>query len=132
MPHTVIVPIHNEAAVLRRSLGGMIEGLPDTIEILAVCNGCTDESADIARSFAPRVEVIELDEAPEALRALGIGRANFAHREGTETVYSKPGPDGVGTEDLPAAVNAQAALRGDDRQRLANATTFFGEAEKSR
>lgn len=67
----VIVPACNEAAVIERTLAPLssaaVEGF---IELVVVCNGCTDNSADVARSV-PGVRVVELTKGskPAALNA---------------------------------------------------------------
>jgi glycosyltransferase involved in cell wall biosynthesis len=67
----VIVPAYNEAAVIKRTLaplsGAAVDG---TIELIVVCNGCTDDTAEVARSV-PGVRVVELEQGskPAALNA---------------------------------------------------------------
>lgn len=67
----VIIPAYNEAAVIERTLsplsGAAAEGF---IELIVVCNGCTDDTADVARDI-PGVKVLELAEGskPAALNA---------------------------------------------------------------
>lgn len=58
---SVVIPAYNEAKVIERCLTRMLEGAePDELEIVVVCNGCTDETARRARSVHdPRVKVIE-------------------------------------------------------------------------
>jgi hypothetical protein len=68
---SVAIPAHNESAVIGRCLDALLGGLqPGELEILVVCNGCTDETADLVRSKWPSVQVIEITEAskPAALR----------------------------------------------------------------
>ncbi len=67
LPISVIVPAHNEAAVLAATLEAVIG---DGIQVIVVCNGCTDDSASIARRFP--VEVVEIDEASKTA-ALNVG-----------------------------------------------------------
>jgi hypothetical protein len=71
---TVVIPAHDEESGLRRLLPLLLDGdREDALRIVVVCNGCTDASADVARSF-PGVEVIELAEASKAA-ALSAGAA---------------------------------------------------------
>lgn len=68
----VIIPVHNEAAVIGRTLRVLaplvaVEG----IELIVVCNGCTDETAEIARGF-PGVQVLET-ERPSKTGAMNLG-----------------------------------------------------------
>jgi glycosyltransferase involved in cell wall biosynthesis len=68
----VIMPAHNEAAVIARSLAALTEGGAPDFEIIVVCNGCSDATAEIARGFAPAVTVIETD-VPSKTNALNLG-----------------------------------------------------------
>jgi hypothetical protein len=67
----VIVPAYNEAAVIKRTLaplsGAAVDGM---IELIVVCNGCTDDTAEVARSVQG-VQVVELEQGskPAALNA---------------------------------------------------------------
>ncbi|SEL11967.1 glycosyltransferase family 2 protein [Rhodococcus maanshanensis] len=62
-PHrrgSVIVPAYNEATVIERTLAPLSRAAVDGfIEIIVVCNGCTDGTADVARAV-PGVQVVEL------------------------------------------------------------------------
>ena len=68
----MIIPAHNEAAVISRCLERLFTGLaPGELEVIVVCNGCHDETAALARSCAQPVRVLELSSASKsaALRA---------------------------------------------------------------
>lgn len=67
----VIIPAYNEAAVIERTLYPLSEAAAGGfIELIVVCNGCTDATADVARSI-PGAKVLELVEGskPAALNA---------------------------------------------------------------
>ncbi|HEY9293783.1 MAG TPA: glycosyltransferase [Microlunatus sp.] len=67
----VIIPAHNEEAVIGRTLAGLASlGRSAAVDVLVVCNGCTDATADIARGYSG-VTVIEAEAAskPAALNA---------------------------------------------------------------
>ena len=52
----VIIPAHNEAAVIARCLDTLLEPpRPDRLDVVVVANGCTDDTADRARAFGPPV-----------------------------------------------------------------------------
>jgi glycosyltransferase involved in cell wall biosynthesis len=69
---SVVLPAHNEASVIRRSLERLMEGFAlGEIDAVVVCNGCTDNTAEIARSIAG-VRVIETDVASKT-NALNLG-----------------------------------------------------------
>jgi len=70
----VIIPAHNEAGVIARTLTALaplaaLEG----VEVIVVCNGCQDDTASIARRFAG-VTVLETDRGSKPL-ALNLGDA---------------------------------------------------------
>jgi glycosyltransferase involved in cell wall biosynthesis len=60
---SIVIPAHNEARVIGRLLSGLLAGAEvGELEVIVVCNGCTDGTAEIARGAGPDVRVIELDE----------------------------------------------------------------------
>lgn len=72
---TVIVAAHNEERGIGRLLDALTSGAAvGEVKITVVCNGCSDRTADVARSFAPWVEVIELPE-PSKRKAQRAGDA---------------------------------------------------------
>ncbi len=65
------MPAYNEAALIKRTLAPLRRAAVDGyIELIVVCNGCTDDTADLARSV-PGARVLELAQAskPAALNA---------------------------------------------------------------
>jgi len=55
-----VIPAHNEGKVLGRCLRSITkDAKPGEIEIVVVCNGCSDRTSWIARSFGPPVKVVE-------------------------------------------------------------------------
>jgi exopolysaccharide biosynthesis WecB/TagA/CpsF family protein len=76
---SIIVPAHDEAAVLSERLGPLAAALDGTgAELIVVANGCTDQTAVAARQL-PGVRVIELAEAskPAALNAGDRAASSF-------------------------------------------------------
>lgn len=71
---TVIVPAHNEGAVIGRLLSALLEtrSSSDPLDIVVACNGCTDDTASIARSFGAPVRVVEIAK-PSKQEALRVG-----------------------------------------------------------
>jgi glycosyltransferase involved in cell wall biosynthesis len=70
---SVVIAAHNEADVI----GGLLNALTcnrsnDQLDIVVVCNGCRDHTADIARGFGPSVRVVETDVASKP-NALNLG-----------------------------------------------------------
>lgn len=69
---SVVMPAHDEAAVLRERLGSLVGSLPPgSVEVVLVANGCSDDTADVARTI-PGVRVLELTEASKTA-ALNAG-----------------------------------------------------------
>jgi GT2 family glycosyltransferase len=67
----VIIPAYNEAAVIKRTLAPLSRAAVDGyIELVVVCNGCTDDTGDVARSV-PGTQVLEMEQGskPAALNA---------------------------------------------------------------
>lgn len=67
----VIIPAYNEEAVIERTLAPLSQAAIDGyIELIVVCNGCTDRTAAVARRVLG-VQVLELDKGskPAALNA---------------------------------------------------------------
>jgi len=70
----IIIPAHNEAAVIACTLESIapLTAL-DSIEVIVVCNGCTDSTADVVRRVGG-VQIVELGEGSKT-KALNAGDA---------------------------------------------------------
>lgn len=69
---SVVIPAHNEESVIARCLSALHRGVEqDTLEIIVVCNGCSDRTADVARTFEG-VKVLEIPR-PSKVAALNSG-----------------------------------------------------------
>jgi glycosyltransferase involved in cell wall biosynthesis len=66
---SVVIPAHDEANVIGRGLDRLFRTLDAAVEVIVVCNGCTDDTAAVARGSGHPLTVLELDEASKA-RAL--------------------------------------------------------------
>ena len=70
---SIVIPARNESLVIARALAAMTSGAaPGEIDVIVVCNGCTDNTAAIARSLGPPVRVIETEVGNKA-NALNLG-----------------------------------------------------------
>lgn len=57
---SVLLCVHNEAGRIGARLQNLLSlGWPGTVEIIVVCDGCTDNTAAIAREFGPEIKVLE-------------------------------------------------------------------------
>jgi glycosyltransferase involved in cell wall biosynthesis len=70
---SIVVPAHNESSVIARTLSQWVTNpASDDIGVVVVCNGCTDDTASVARRFGPTVRVVESDIASKT-HALNLG-----------------------------------------------------------
>ncbi|NMO57803.1 glycosyltransferase family 2 protein [Actinoplanes sp. TBRC 11911] len=81
---SVVIPAHNESLVIGRLLRALLEGArPGEIQVIVVPNGCTDDTAGVAASFGPAVEVVALEQ-PGKYAAL---RAGDDRATGDEVIF---------------------------------------------
>jgi hypothetical protein len=79
---SVIIPAHNEERVIARTLEALTAGgMP--LQIVVACNGCTDRTADVVRTFSSH-ETIEVVETAEASKAAALRAA-----EGLSPVFPR-------------------------------------------
>lgn len=72
---SVVIPAHNEERVIARGLAALAGGAgAGELEIIVVCNGCSDGTAEVARRFGGPTTVIET-ETPGKANALRMGDA---------------------------------------------------------
>ena len=69
---SVVIPAHNEARVIARCLRSVLDQSMPSDEIVVVCNGCSDDTAEVARGVDERVRVEEISEASK-IAALNRG-----------------------------------------------------------
>ena len=70
---SILIPAHNEEAVIQATLQSVLASVGDAeVEILVVCNGCTDATFDRAGSVDARVQVIETTRAGKCA-AMNLG-----------------------------------------------------------
>jgi glycosyltransferase involved in cell wall biosynthesis len=70
---SVIVPAYNEEAGIERCLRTLLEGAhPGELDVIVVCNGCTDGTAAVARAIGDPIRVIETP-IPSKTRAMNLG-----------------------------------------------------------
>ena len=66
---SVVIPAHDEEAVIQRALRGMRD---NRLEVVVVANGCRDATVSRAREVDPEIQVIEIAEASK-IAALNAG-----------------------------------------------------------
>ncbi len=72
---SVVIPAHDEEATIGRTLRALRRGTrPDELDVVVVCNGCTDRTAALAREADPRARVIEIGQ-PSKAEAVRVGNA---------------------------------------------------------
>jgi glycosyltransferase involved in cell wall biosynthesis len=70
---SIVIPAHNEEQVIGRCLKALTAGSEDNeLEVIVVCNGCSDDTAALARRFGAAVKVIETPVASKS-HALNLG-----------------------------------------------------------
>ncbi len=72
----VIIPAHNEEAVIGRCLATLLKDAPrDNVpEIIVAANGCTDDTVRIARETAPSATVLDLEQGSKAIAMNEAGK----------------------------------------------------------
>jgi glycosyltransferase involved in cell wall biosynthesis len=72
---SVVIPAHDEAAVIERCLAALNDGgAGRPLEVIVACNGCTDDTPARARRAMPSATVLELPDASK-IAALDAGDA---------------------------------------------------------
>lgn len=75
---SVIIPAHNESATIGRTLRALRKGTDRAdLDVVVVCNGCTDRTAEVARLADPDARVIQI-ERPSKVEAVRVGNAATA------------------------------------------------------
>jgi glycosyltransferase involved in cell wall biosynthesis len=93
---SVVIPAHNESAVIGRLLGGLLsDAKPDEFDITVVANGCTDDTASVASSYGDAVNVITTP-VPSKFAALRLGDE---HARGFPRLYVDADIE-IGTDDV--------------------------------
>lgn len=70
---SVVIPAHNEVDAISRCLSTLLAGVrPGEIEVIVVCNGCTDDTESVARAFGEPVKVLATEDTSKS-RALNLG-----------------------------------------------------------
>ena len=102
---SVVIPAHNEERVIGSTLTTLLGGMEaeDAIEVVVVCNGCTDRTAVIAGSFGSPVKVLQIDQASK-VAALNAG-------DGAAATYPRIYLDADIVFDGRSAVAVAEALR---------------------
>jgi hypothetical protein len=72
---SVLIPAHNEAAIIGMNLTRLYQGIwDDELDVIVVCNGCSDDTAAKARSAVRGVRVLEIGQ-PSKAEAMRIGNS---------------------------------------------------------
>jgi glycosyltransferase involved in cell wall biosynthesis len=120
---SVIIPAHNEGAVIERCLDSLLNSDSRlVIEVVVVCNGCQDDTAERARRFGDRVTVIETD-FPSKWNALNLGDDSAS---GFPRIYLD-----ADVELGPGALQSLVAVLSTDEPRVAVPRVEFVLAECS-
>ena len=77
---SVVIPAYNEAGTVGTTLECLMRGAwHDEFEVIVVCNGCIDNTTNVARDAAPEAQILDLKTASKtaALNA-GVAAANHS------------------------------------------------------
>lgn len=115
----VIVPAHDEAAVIEASLCALKAAVPTNTRILVVADNCTDETAAIARGTG--VDVVERHDRERRGKgyALAFARDHLAGTQGTQP-------------DVVVVLDADCRLAPGSIERLAGACVATGRPAQAR
>ena len=72
MQPAIIIPAHNESAVIEQTLRVLLDGFaPDEVTVIVAANGCTDDTVAKARAVASWITVLDIAEPSKtgAIRA---------------------------------------------------------------
>src|SRR5690348_11077864 len=76
---SIIIPAHNEAGVIQNTLRALLANKLDRpLQIIVVANGCTDDTARLAREIEGPIQVIESPIGNKA-HALNLGDRAAEH-----------------------------------------------------
>lgn len=65
---SIIIPVYNEETVLARCIDSILkDAQPDEFEIILVCNGCIDNSQQVAESYGDKVKVFVSEPASKTI-----------------------------------------------------------------
>lgn len=78
--YSIVVPAHNEGGVIGATLRAMrrTDGNATAPDLIIVCNGCTDDTAEQAAAAAPDARVIAIEQASK-IAAINTGLALAQH-----------------------------------------------------
>lgn len=125
MTMTVVIPAHNEEALIEGTIRQLLSSSPSCdLAVLVVANGCSDRTVDRARAADPRVRVLEVD------RASKIAALNAAtgHVDGYPVAYVDADVIVEGATLLELARRMESdpsALVGAPRMRVAPSTSWW-------
>lgn len=79
---TIIIPAHNEEAVIARCLTTLLADAPDAgrlAQIIVAANGCNDQTVSIARETAPDALVLDIPEGSKTKAMNAAGAKALSH-----------------------------------------------------
>ena len=112
---SVLIPAHDEERTIGRLLGDLASAHQEgRLEVVVVCNGCTDATATVARSYG--VTVLDLEE-PGKSNALTEGE-KVARGEVVVYLDADVEISAASVETLVAAVEGEQVLAAGPRRRV--------------
>lgn len=112
---SLIIPIHNEEAILKKAVGELyrylksLKGLK-AFEIILACNGCTDSSVNICKELSSRIPEIKTLEIEG--RGLGTAIHESARKASHDMMMFYAIDLPFGLDIIGESINAAAATNG--------------------
>jgi glycosyltransferase involved in cell wall biosynthesis len=100
---SIVIPAHNEGAVVGRLLKQLISGAnPDEFDVFVIANGCTDDTAEQAASVGPGVRVLSI---PVASKRAALDAGDLAAQSSFPRIYVDADVE-LGSSDVRALRDA--------------------------
>ena len=75
---SIIMPAHNAAGYIRKALDSIVAQTYTDYELIVICDACEDNTAEIAREYGARVEVVNFrNPGPTRSRGLDIATGEW-------------------------------------------------------
>lgn len=70
---SIVIPAHDEEQLIGETLAALVPQISRDTEVVVVCNGCTDLTADVVHAVAPQIRV---ETIPTASKSMALNRGD--------------------------------------------------------